>query len=115
VRPAGQGALARPQRTPRPFFFRHAAETACDLIVRRLAAETRRVLRAIPSSRHLWPPFKNRRNQSDTSLPDQLAVCEAIERLICLKPHIVNKLLALFGPGETYSDVILRLVELLGL
>jgi hypothetical protein len=31
------------------------------------------------------------------------------ERLIWLEPHAVNKLRALRGPGESYSDVILRL------
>jgi hypothetical protein len=31
------------------------------------------------------------------------------ERLIWLEPHVVNKLRALRGPGESYSDVILRL------
>jgi hypothetical protein len=31
------------------------------------------------------------------------------ERLIWLEPHIVNKLRYLRGPGESYSDVILRL------
>ena len=34
------------------------------------------------------------------------------ERLIWLEPHIAAKLRALRGPGESYSDVILRLVEL---
>ena len=34
------------------------------------------------------------------------------ERLIWLEPHVVNRLRALRGPGETYSDVILKLVEL---
>jgi hypothetical protein len=34
------------------------------------------------------------------------------ERLIWLEPHIVAKLRALRGLGESYSDVILRLVEL---
>jgi hypothetical protein len=33
------------------------------------------------------------------------------ERLIWLEPHVVNRLRALRGPGESYSDVILRLVE----
>jgi hypothetical protein len=30
------------------------------------------------------------------------------ERLIWLEPHVVNKLRALRGPGESYSDVIQR-------
>lgn len=34
------------------------------------------------------------------------------ERLIWIEAHIVNRLAALRGPGEGYSDVILRLVEL---
>jgi hypothetical protein len=34
------------------------------------------------------------------------------ERLIWLEPHVLNRLRALRGPGESYSDVILRLVEL---
>jgi hypothetical protein len=33
------------------------------------------------------------------------------ERLIWLEPHIVNKLRHLRGPGESFSDVILRLAE----
>jgi hypothetical protein len=33
------------------------------------------------------------------------------ERLIWLAPEVVNRLRALRGPGEGYSDVILRLVE----
>jgi hypothetical protein len=33
------------------------------------------------------------------------------ERLIWLEPRVVDKLSALRGPGESYSDVILRLVE----
>jgi hypothetical protein len=32
-------------------------------------------------------------------------------RLIWLAPHVVNRLRALRGPGESYSDVILRLAE----
>jgi hypothetical protein len=31
------------------------------------------------------------------------------ERLIWLEPHILNKLRYLRGPGESYSDVIIRL------
>jgi hypothetical protein len=38
-------------------------------------------------------------------------VNERGEREIWLEPHIVDKLRALRGPGESYSDVILRLVE----
>jgi hypothetical protein len=34
------------------------------------------------------------------------------ERLIWLEPHVVDKLRYLRGPGESYSDVILKLVEL---
>ena len=34
------------------------------------------------------------------------------ERLIWLEPRIVDKLSALRGPGESYSDVILRLAEI---
>ena len=33
------------------------------------------------------------------------------ERLIWLAPEVVNRLRALRGPGESYSDVILRFVE----
>jgi hypothetical protein len=33
-------------------------------------------------------------------------------RLIWLEPHVVAKLRAQRGPGESYSDIILRLVEL---
>jgi hypothetical protein len=33
------------------------------------------------------------------------------ERLIWLEPRVVAKLRALRGPGESYSDVILRLVR----
>jgi hypothetical protein len=36
-------------------------------------------------------------------------VNEKGERLIWLEPHIVAKLKALRGPGEDFSDVILRL------
>jgi hypothetical protein len=36
---------------------------------------------------------------------------EPDERLIWLTPEVVNRLRALRGPGESYSDVILRLVE----
>ena len=34
------------------------------------------------------------------------------ERLIWLEAHWVDELAAMRGPGESYSDVILRLVEL---
>jgi hypothetical protein len=34
------------------------------------------------------------------------------QRLIWLEPHIVDKLKHLRGPGESFSDVILRLAEL---
>lgn len=34
------------------------------------------------------------------------------ERLIWLEPRVVDKLRLLRGPGESYSDVILKLVEL---
>jgi hypothetical protein len=34
------------------------------------------------------------------------------ERLIWLETAIVNRLGAMRGPGESYSDVILRLVEM---
>jgi hypothetical protein len=34
------------------------------------------------------------------------------ERQIWLEPRILNKLRYLRGPGESYSDVILRLVEI---
>jgi hypothetical protein len=33
------------------------------------------------------------------------------ERLIWLEPHILAKLKALRGPGESYSDVILRIAN----
>jgi hypothetical protein len=33
------------------------------------------------------------------------------ERLIWVEPAVADKLKALRGPGESYSDVILRLVE----
>jgi hypothetical protein len=34
---------------------------------------------------------------------------DAAERHIWLEPHVVNKLRHLRGPGESYSDVILKL------
>jgi hypothetical protein len=34
------------------------------------------------------------------------------ERLIWLEPQWIGKLTALHGPGERYSDLILRLVEI---
>ena len=34
------------------------------------------------------------------------------ERLIWLEPTVVDRLRAMRGPGESYSDVILRLIEL---
>jgi hypothetical protein len=37
------------------------------------------------------------------------AVNERGERLIWLEPRVVDRLRALRGPGESYSDVILRL------
>jgi hypothetical protein len=33
------------------------------------------------------------------------------ERLIWLEPHVVNRLRALRGPDESYSDVILRIAK----
>ena len=33
------------------------------------------------------------------------------ERLIWLAPNVVDRLTALRGPGESYSDVILRLAK----
>jgi hypothetical protein len=38
-------------------------------------------------------------------------VNEKAERLIWLEPDAVNRLRALRRPGESYSDVILRLAE----
>jgi hypothetical protein len=38
-------------------------------------------------------------------------VNECGERLIWLGPDVVNRLRAMRGPGESYSDVILRLIE----
>jgi hypothetical protein len=32
-------------------------------------------------------------------------------RLVWLEPHVVDRLSAMRGPAESYSDVILRLVE----
>ena len=37
-------------------------------------------------------------------------VNEKGERLIWLEPNVVDRLRSLLGPGESYSDVILRLV-----
>lgn len=34
------------------------------------------------------------------------------ERLVWLEARVVNKLAAMRGPGESYSEVILRLVEI---
>jgi hypothetical protein len=34
------------------------------------------------------------------------------ERMIWLEAHVVDRLRFLRGPGESYSDVILRLVEI---
>ena len=34
------------------------------------------------------------------------------ERLVWLEAAVVDKLAAMRGPGESYSDVILRLVEI---
>ena len=39
-------------------------------------------------------------------------VNERGERLIWLEPTVVNRLRAMRGPGASYSDVILRLIEL---
>jgi hypothetical protein len=39
-------------------------------------------------------------------------VKERGERLIWLEPSVVDRLRAMRGPGESYSDVIFRLVEL---
>jgi hypothetical protein len=39
------------------------------------------------------------------------ATNERGERLIWLEPNAVNRLGALRGPDESYSDVIVRLVE----
>jgi hypothetical protein len=33
------------------------------------------------------------------------------QRLVWLEPHVVNKLRSLRRPGESYSDVILRLAK----
>ncbi len=33
------------------------------------------------------------------------------ERLVWLETAVVNRLMAMRGPGESYSDVILRLIE----
>ena len=38
-------------------------------------------------------------------------VNEKGERLIWLEPSVVDRLRAMRGPGESYSDVILRLAE----
>jgi hypothetical protein len=37
------------------------------------------------------------------------------QRLVWLEPHVVNKLRAMRGPGESYSDVILRLAAAAGI
>ena len=36
------------------------------------------------------------------------------QRLICIETAVADRLLVIRGPGESYSDVILRLVELEG-
>jgi hypothetical protein len=36
------------------------------------------------------------------------ATNERGERVIWLEPHVVDRLRAMCGPGESYSDVILR-------
>ena len=36
-------------------------------------------------------------------------VNERGERLIWLEPHVVNRLRAMRGPGESYSDVIITI------
>jgi hypothetical protein len=37
------------------------------------------------------------------------------ERLIWLEPNVVNRLRAMRGPGESFSDVIMRLVDHAGI
>jgi hypothetical protein len=39
------------------------------------------------------------------------ATNERGERLVWLAPTVIDRLRAMRGPGESYSDVILRLVE----
>ena len=39
-------------------------------------------------------------------------VNERGERYVWLVPNVVDRLRAMRGPGESYSDVILRLVEI---
>jgi hypothetical protein len=39
------------------------------------------------------------------------ATNEKDERLIWLEPNVVDRLRSLRGPGESYSDVILRLAQ----
>jgi hypothetical protein len=34
------------------------------------------------------------------------------ERLVWLEPRVIDRLRRLRGPGESYSDVILRLVQI---
>jgi hypothetical protein len=38
-------------------------------------------------------------------------VNERGERYVWLPPNVVNRLRAMHGPGESYSDVILRIAE----
>jgi hypothetical protein len=56
-----------------------------------------RRLRRHPRQRCRWGPQPTRRNTAKA------------EVRIWLAPDVVNKLRALRGPGESYSDVILRL------
>ena len=46
------------------------------------------------------------------SLGFEAAPTEAGERAIWVETTVVDRLTAMRGPGESYSDVILRLVEL---
>jgi hypothetical protein len=39
------------------------------------------------------------------------ATNEKSERLIWLEPNVVDRLKAMRGPGESYSDVIMRLAK----
>lgn len=55
------------------------------------------------------------RHPAAGSVAFEPTIDEKGNREIWLEPHVVDRLLSLRGPGENYSDVILRLAAVGGL
>jgi hypothetical protein len=66
---------------------------------------------ANPGTRPYDPYRHHRRSLQRRLRPLERDPNDNGDQLIWLEPQVVNKLRALRGPGQSYSEVIMRLVE----